>query len=77
MRKHVGLHNILNDVSQGKHDADIQGGPNVIVSCTFSVCSVSAKRASARHNHVLACNFAKYSPILKMISLTDSAINLS
>jgi len=32
---------------------------------------------SARDNHVLACNFAKYSPILKMFSLTDSAINLS
>jgi len=32
---------------------------------------------SARDNHILACNFAKYSPILKMFSLTDSAINLS
>jgi len=30
---------------------------------------------SARVNHVLACNFAKYSPILKILSLTDSAIN--
>jgi len=32
---------------------------------------------SARDNHALAGNFAKYSPILKLILLTDSAINLS
>jgi len=32
---------------------------------------------SARNNHVLARNFAKYSPILKMFALSDSAINLS
>jgi len=31
---------------------------------------------SARNNQVLACNFAKYSPILKTFSPTDSAINL-
>jgi len=31
---------------------------------------------TARDNHVLACNFAKYLPFYK-ISLTDSAINLS
>jgi len=31
---------------------------------------------SARQNHVLACNFGRYSPI-KNKSLTDSAINLS
>jgi len=31
---------------------------------------------STRDNHVLACNFAKYSPI-KKISLTDAAINLA
>jgi len=30
---------------------------------------------SARDNHVLAYNFSKYSPILKMFSLSDSAIN--
>ena len=30
----------------------------------------------AQNNHTLACNFAKYSPILKNISLTDLAINL-
>jgi len=29
---------------------------------------------SARDNHVLACNFAKCSSILKTFSLTDSAI---
>ena len=28
-------------------------------------------------NHLLVCNFAKYSPILKFLSLADSAINLS
>jgi len=32
---------------------------------------------SAQNNHVLACNFAKCSPILETFSLTDSAINLS
>jgi len=32
---------------------------------------------SARDNHVLASNFAKYSPILTFFTLTDSAINLS
>jgi len=32
---------------------------------------------SARDNHVSASDFAKYSPILKYFSLTDSAINLS
>jgi len=28
-------------------------------------------------NHLLPCNFAKFSPILKMLPLADSAINLS
>jgi len=32
---------------------------------------------STRDNHVLACNFAKYSPILNSFSLADSAINVS
>jgi len=32
---------------------------------------------SARDNHVLGCNFAKYLPVYKKNSLTDSAINLS
>jgi len=32
---------------------------------------------SARDNHVLACNFAKYSPIKNFFSLADSAVNLS
>ena len=31
---------------------------------------------SARDNHLLACNFAKYSPILFFSSLTDSTINV-
>ena len=46
-----------------------------------SFSSVLAKRTSARDNHVLACNFAKYSPILKYsptyFFYSDSAINLS
>jgi len=29
---------------------------------------------SARDNHVFACNFAKYSPILIFFSFSDSAI---
>jgi len=32
---------------------------------------------SAQDSHVSACNFAKYSPILKFFSLSNSAINLS
>jgi len=32
---------------------------------------------SAQDNHVLACNFAKYSPILIFISLADKAINIT
>jgi len=32
---------------------------------------------SARDSHVLACNFAKYSPTLKTFSPAYSAINLS
>jgi len=34
-------------------------------------------KENARDNHVLACNFAKYSAILIFFSLTDLAINLS
>ena len=41
----------------------------------LAVCWRSAKRAQDKH--VLACNFAKYSPILKICPLADSAINLS
>jgi len=33
--------------------------------------------ASAREHHVLACNFAKYSPILIFFSSADSVRNLS
>jgi len=40
----------------------------------LAVCWPGAQ--SARDNHALACNFAKYSQIKKN-SLTDSAINLS
>jgi len=32
---------------------------------------------SARDNFVLACNFAKYSPILKHFSLTETSVSLS
>jgi len=32
---------------------------------------------SARDNHVFACNFAEYLPILIFFSLTDSATDLS
>ena len=42
--------------------------------CLLAVCWPSAQ--SARDNHVLACNFAKYSPIINF-SLSDSAINLA
>ena len=30
---------------------------------------------SPRDNNVLACNFAQYSPILRILSLSDSTIN--
>jgi len=37
----------------------------------------TAKRQkSAQNNHVLACNFAKYSQILIFCTQTDSAMNL-
>jgi len=41
--------------------------------------TVQAQKAkeSARDNHILAGNFAKYSPILNIFSLTDFATNLS
>jgi len=40
-------------------------GKNVIVSCTCGLANTLLKDGeSARHNHVLVCNFAKYSPIL-------------
>ena len=32
---------------------------------------------TARNNHLLACNFAKYLPIFKSFSLADSAVNIS
>ena len=35
-----------------------------------------AKCTSAQDNHVLVCNFAKYSPIFKFFSFSDSVINL-
>ena len=44
------------------------------LSSCLAVCWPGAQ--SARGNHVLACNFAKFSPIL-FFSLTDSPINLS
>jgi len=40
----------------------------------LAVCWPDAQ--SARDNHILACNSAKYSPILTFLSLTDLAINL-
>jgi len=36
---------------------------NVIVSCTSCFISVLAKCTKCKNDHVLACNFAKYSPI--------------
>ena len=49
---------------------------NVIVSCSLCAWPTLLKDGeTARDNHVLACNFAKYSPIKK--SLSDSAISLS
>ena len=50
------------------------------VSVCLSVCLETAPRKddeSARDNHILACNFAKYSLIYKKNSSTDSAINQS
>jgi len=37
--------------------------------------TVLKDKESAQDNHVLACNFAKYSPILKYL-LTHLAVNL-
>jgi len=41
----------------------------------LAVCWPDAQ--NAQDNHVLACNFAKYSPIFKIFSLADLSINLS
>jgi len=48
------------------------------VHCMVRLANTLLKdRKSARDNHVLACNFAKYPSIKKKFSLSDSAINLS
>ena len=49
------------------------------LSQTFSrlANTLQEQEESARDNHVLACNFAEYSPIKKFFSLADSTINLS
>ena len=54
---------------------------SMVASCTLCACPVALytplkDEESARDNHVLAGNIAKYSPIIK-ISLKDSATNLS
>ena len=41
----------------------------------LAVCWPGAQ--SALDNHTLACNFARYSPIINIFSLTHSAVNLS
>jgi len=49
-------------------------------SCTLSTWPLHRyieDEENARDNHVLASNFARYSPILKPFSLTDSALSLS
>jgi len=51
----------------------------VVVSCTLPAWPTHLLKdeESARDNHVLACNFAKYSPIKKIFFHSDSAINFS
>jgi len=51
----------------------VQGGPKQHFARLAN--TLLKDEDSARDNHGLACNFAKYSPIKK--SLTDLAINLS
>ena len=55
----------MKKIKIGEYLAKLQiTSKNLIVSCTFFVFNgVLAMLASARDNHVLACNFAKYSPI--------------
>ena len=38
-------------------------------------CTAIKDEVSAQDNHILACNFAKYSPVLETFSLTNSAVN--
>jgi len=48
-----------------------------LMHCTRLANTMLTDEESARDSHVFAFNFAKYSPILKFLSLADSAINLS
>ena len=49
---------------------------SVVVLCTLRN-TLQKDEESAPDYHAFACNFAKYSPILKHFSFADSAINLS
>jgi len=74
------LRNIAESVSEnsvkiGEYLAKLQA--RAWLSRTRLANTLLKDEESARDNHALAGNFAKYSPILKLILLTDSAINLS
>jgi len=57
--------------------ADRSGPQKVIMHFAQVANTLLKDEESARDNHVLACNFAKYLPILKTILPTNSATNLS
>jgi len=72
------LRNIAESVSEnsvkiGEYLAKLQA--RAWLSRTRLANTLLKDEESARDNHALAGNFAKYSPILKLILLTDSAIN--
>ena len=74
------LRNIAESVSEnsvkiGEYLAKLQA--RAWLSRTRLANTLLKDEESARDNRALAGNFAKYSPILKLILLTDSAINRS
>ena len=78
IRKGLLLSLRVKKIKIGEYLAKLQARTRLSCVLSPSFSSMLAKCTSARDNHVLlACNFAKYSPIFKMFSFTDSAINLS
>ena len=76
----VVVNNIVDSEACWQHLYDIylgSDGRDVAVYFVHLATTLLKEDKSARDNHLLACNFAKYSPILKTFWLGDSAINLS
>ena len=64
IKKRLLLSPWVNFFLNGEHLAKLQARTWLFRALFPSFSSVLAKHTSARDNHILACNFAKYSPIL-------------